>query len=170
MGRAFSSGGNKVPFRSLGSRNGGASGEGGRDEGITAFLTGANPVVVQSGDTNGADSALSGTIQEGEDGIDYENTNPRFVGSNSNMAQDITVTFLGTSSGGGPTKTRNCSSLVVDMLGDGTLWSACHPSNRFSTSCISYLHRLSGFRARDLNEGETDIAFSFLIPLLSFSG
>ncbi|KAF9652811.1 hypothetical protein BDM02DRAFT_3136795 [Thelephora ganbajun] len=38
------------------------------------------------------------------------------------MPQDIMVTFLGTSSGGGPTKTRNCSSLIVDMLGDGTLW------------------------------------------------
>jgi len=59
------------------------------------------------------------------------------------MGQDIMVTFLGTSSGGGPTKTRNCSSLVVDILGDGTLWSACHLSNR------PYLM----FRARDLNEG-----------------
>jgi ribonuclease Z len=32
------------------------------------------------------------------------------------------ITFLGTSSGGGPTQSRNCSSLVADVLGDGTLW------------------------------------------------
>ncbi|KAH9846353.1 beta-lactamase-like protein [Lenzites betulinus] len=38
------------------------------------------------------------------------------------MSSNITVTFLGTTSGGGPTETRNCSSLVVDPLGDGTLW------------------------------------------------
>ncbi|KAH9840859.1 beta-lactamase-like protein [Rhodofomes roseus] len=38
------------------------------------------------------------------------------------MSHDITVTFLGTASGGGPTETRNCSSLVVDALGDQTLW------------------------------------------------
>jgi ribonuclease Z len=35
----------------------------------------------------------------------------------------MTATFLGTSSGGGPTETRNCSSLVLDVVGDGTLWS-----------------------------------------------
>ncbi|OCH86794.1 hypothetical protein OBBRIDRAFT_717417, partial [Obba rivulosa] len=38
------------------------------------------------------------------------------------MGHDIVVTFLGTTSGGGPTETRNCSSLVVDALGDGSLW------------------------------------------------
>ncbi|EIN11267.1 hypothetical protein PUNSTDRAFT_98327 [Punctularia strigosozonata HHB-11173 SS5] len=38
------------------------------------------------------------------------------------MAHTMSVTFLGTSSGGGPTVSRNCSSLVVDALGDGTLW------------------------------------------------
>ncbi|KAF9002025.1 beta-lactamase-like protein [Cyathus striatus] len=32
------------------------------------------------------------------------------------------VTFLGTSSGGGPTEARNCSSLVLSLLGDGSLW------------------------------------------------
>ncbi|GLB35292.1 putative beta-lactamase superfamily domain containing protein [Lyophyllum shimeji] len=32
------------------------------------------------------------------------------------------VTFLGTSSGGGPSESRNCSSLVCDVVGDGTLW------------------------------------------------
>ncbi|OSD02216.1 hypothetical protein PYCCODRAFT_1411075 [Trametes coccinea BRFM310] len=38
------------------------------------------------------------------------------------MSRNITVTFLGTTSGGGPTETRNCSSLVVEPLGDGQLW------------------------------------------------
>ncbi|KAI0822037.1 beta-lactamase-like protein [Trametes gibbosa] len=38
------------------------------------------------------------------------------------MSSKITVTFLGTTSGGGPTETRNCSSLVVDPVGDGVLW------------------------------------------------
>ncbi|KAH9903124.1 beta-lactamase-like protein [Cubamyces lactineus] len=38
------------------------------------------------------------------------------------MSNNITVTFLGTTSGGGPTETRNCSSLVVEPLGDGDLW------------------------------------------------
>ncbi|KAI0665757.1 beta-lactamase-like protein [Trametes maxima] len=38
------------------------------------------------------------------------------------MAANITVTFLGTTSGGGPTETRNCSSLVVEPLGDRSLW------------------------------------------------
>ncbi|KAF9036768.1 beta-lactamase-like protein [Panaeolus papilionaceus] len=34
----------------------------------------------------------------------------------------IWVTFLGTSSGGGPSDSRNCSSLVVDMVQDRSLW------------------------------------------------
>ncbi|KZP24835.1 hypothetical protein FIBSPDRAFT_856635 [Athelia psychrophila] len=34
----------------------------------------------------------------------------------------MSVTFLGTSSGGGPSESRNCSSLVADVLGDGSLW------------------------------------------------
>ncbi|RDX54369.1 hypothetical protein OH76DRAFT_1398686 [Lentinus brumalis] len=38
------------------------------------------------------------------------------------MSNNMTVTFLGTTSGGGPTETRNCSSLVVDALGNGSLW------------------------------------------------
>ncbi|TBU25063.1 hypothetical protein BD309DRAFT_554006 [Dichomitus squalens] len=38
------------------------------------------------------------------------------------MSRDISVHFLGTTSGGGPTETRNCSSLVVDMFGNGQLW------------------------------------------------
>ncbi|KDQ63695.1 hypothetical protein JAAARDRAFT_120521 [Jaapia argillacea MUCL 33604] len=38
------------------------------------------------------------------------------------MSQYINVTFLGTSSGGGPSESRNCSSLVMDTIGDGSLW------------------------------------------------
>ncbi|KAI0295601.1 beta-lactamase-like protein [Multifurca ochricompacta] len=38
------------------------------------------------------------------------------------MPQWMTVTFLGTSSGGGPSESRNCSSLILDIVGDGTLW------------------------------------------------
>ncbi|KAJ6547316.1 beta-lactamase-like protein [Mycena capillaripes] len=34
----------------------------------------------------------------------------------------MTVTFLGTCSGGGPNESRNCSSLVLDCLRDGSLW------------------------------------------------
>ncbi|KAJ7811338.1 beta-lactamase-like protein, partial [Mycena olivaceomarginata] len=34
----------------------------------------------------------------------------------------MTVTFLGTCSGGGPNESRNCSSLIVDCLRDGSLW------------------------------------------------
>ena len=41
------------------------------------------------------------------------------------MSSNISLTFLGTTSGGGPTETRNCSSLVLDALGNGSLWSAC---------------------------------------------
>ncbi|KAJ3559309.1 hypothetical protein NM688_g416 [Phlebia brevispora] len=38
------------------------------------------------------------------------------------MTSKMKVTFLGTTSGGGPTETRNCSSLVLDALGNGCLW------------------------------------------------
>ncbi|KAF8633709.1 hypothetical protein AX17_004367 [Amanita inopinata Kibby_2008] len=38
------------------------------------------------------------------------------------MDDTMSVTFLGTSSGGGPTRSRNCSSLVCDLLSDGSLW------------------------------------------------
>ncbi|KAL4244735.1 hypothetical protein ABKN59_010203 [Abortiporus biennis] len=44
------------------------------------------------------------------------NRNMQNIGS-----PDWTVTFLGTCSGGGPIETRNCSSLVLDIEGDG-LW------------------------------------------------
>ncbi|KAJ6546437.1 beta-lactamase-like protein [Mycena vulgaris] len=43
------------------------------------------------------------------------------------MARAMAVTFLGTSSGGGPNESRNCSSLVVDCLRDGSLWSRFLP-------------------------------------------
>ena len=39
------------------------------------------------------------------------------------IAPDMTITLLGTISCGGPTETRNCSSLVLDALGTGSLWS-----------------------------------------------
>lgn|SRR6266702_344232 len=39
------------------------------------------------------------------------------------MSQWMSATFLGTSSGGGPTESRNCSSVVLDVVGDGSLWS-----------------------------------------------
>ena len=50
-------------------------------------------------------------------------TTARPFGHNA-MSKNMTITFLGTTSGGGPTTTRNCSSLVVDALGDGSFWSA----------------------------------------------
>lgn len=63
------------------------------------------------------------------------------------MARNMNISFLGTSSGGGPSISRNCSSLgmvfptcdiscrsdrgdhlhqylVADVIGDGSLWSA----------------------------------------------
>ena len=39
------------------------------------------------------------------------------------MSQWMTATFLGTSSGGGPSESRNCSSLILDIVGDRSLWS-----------------------------------------------
>ncbi|KAF5386740.1 hypothetical protein D9615_001789 [Tricholomella constricta] len=38
------------------------------------------------------------------------------------MMSSFSVTFLGTSSGGGPSESRNCSSLICDVVGDGSLW------------------------------------------------
>ncbi|RPD64308.1 hypothetical protein L227DRAFT_650479 [Lentinus tigrinus ALCF2SS1-6] len=46
----------------------------------------------------------------------------RHKSTRSRMSNNITLTFLGTTSGGGPTETRNCSSLVLDPLGTGSLW------------------------------------------------
>lgn len=39
------------------------------------------------------------------------------------MAYPMSLTFLGTSSGGGPTENRNCSSLVCDFFEGNNLWS-----------------------------------------------
>ena len=47
----------------------------------------------------------------------------RNVWRERSMSQWMTVAFLGTSSGGGPSESRNCSSLVLDIIGDGSLWS-----------------------------------------------
>jgi len=49
---------------------------------------------------------------------------PRFPRTPPMAPLPMSVTFLGTSSGGGPSDSRNCSSLVVDVHGDGSLWSA----------------------------------------------
>ncbi|KAG6829665.1 hypothetical protein H0H92_003908 [Tricholoma furcatifolium] len=40
------------------------------------------------------------------------------------MASNFYVTFLGTSSGGGPTESRNCSSLICEVTKNKSLWSA----------------------------------------------
>lgn len=126
MGRTFSSGTDEAQFRSptgLGSAHGESSGKGRFDEEIFAFCAGITPTITPpSRDPDGIDNKLREGPEDGEDGFDYENADYGFVGRKQKMAQDIMVTFLGTSSGGGPTKTRNCSSLVVDVLGDGTLW------------------------------------------------
>lgn len=129
-GRTSSSGGNRVPFRSpagLGFRDGEALGEGKlrRVKGITTFSTSATPTTAPHCDT---DKPVNQLREVPEDGFDYENANYGFTERSAEMAQEIMVTFLGTSSGGGPTKTRNCSSLVVDTLGDGSLWSAYYLS------------------------------------------
>ena len=50
--------------------------------------------------------------------------------STTSMSQWMSAIFLGTSSGGGPTESRNCSSLVLDIVGDGSLWSSYLCSNR----------------------------------------
>ena len=131
--RAFASRSDEVSSRSpvgLGFRNGGASGEGISDEAVTASTTGATPTTASHRDTDKAPSRLSEElVEDGEDGFDFANADYGLANRNPTMTRDIKVTFLGTGSGGGPTKTRNCSSLVVDVLGDGSLWSTCYPSN-----------------------------------------
>jgi len=47
--------------------------------------------------------------------------------SEAQMATAMSVTFLGTSSGGVPSLSRNRSSLVAHILGDGSLWSGFRP-------------------------------------------
>lgn len=56
----------------------------------------------------------------------YQSTSQKSTRAHSDkddMAKNLRVTFLGSSSGGGPSESRNCSSLVADVLCDGTLWS-----------------------------------------------
>ena len=118
------------------------SGEGRLDERITAFITSAYPATAPYGDTDGIDSRLLEEPEVSEDGFDYENANYGLVRRDSRMSPDIAVTFLGTSSGGGPTKTRNCSSLVVDMLGDETLWSTYYPSIHITTDRPRFAHAI----------------------------
>ncbi|KAH9971277.1 beta-lactamase-like protein [Russula compacta] len=61
--------------------------------------------------------------------------------------------FLGTSSGGGPTDSRNCSSLVLDIVGDGSLWMidvaegtlrqfALQPPNASKTLKASHVNKI----------------------------
>ncbi len=50
--------------------------------------------------------------------------------STANMTANITLTFLGTTSGGGPTETRNCSSLVLEPQANRDLWSTSSYSTR----------------------------------------
>ncbi|KAK0197346.1 beta-lactamase-like protein [Armillaria mellea] len=47
---------------------------------------------------------------------------PVIVLNDEQMARALSVTFLGTSSGGGPSPTRNCSSLVASVCNNGSLW------------------------------------------------
>lgn len=60
---------------------------------------------------------------------------------------NISVTFLGTASGGGPSESRNCSSLICEISNDGTLWSA-HIDLTYNASfnyiCSSDSGRLRG--------------------------
>jgi hypothetical protein len=58
------------------------------------------------------------------------------IPSSRSMYSHMSVTFLGTSSGGGPTLYRNCSSLVADVLGDGSLWMACLSSVCYGCSLL----------------------------------
>ena len=157
--RAFANRSDKVSSRSpvgLGFRNGGASGEGISDEAVTTFITAATPITAPHDDTDRATSTLrEELVENGEDGFDFANANYGLANGNGAMAPDIMVTFLGTGSGGGPTKTRNCSSLVVDMLGNGSLWSAYYPSNR----------RLPHRSPLSCTRG-ADIVFSFVPSLI----
>ena len=146
--RAFASESDKVSSRSpvgLGFRNGGASGEGISDGGVTTFGTGATTTTTTPhGDTHRATSGLHEELVE--DGFDFANADYGLANGNAAMSRDITVTFLGTGSGGGPTKTRNCSSLVVDVLGNGSLWSACYLSN-WPCSIVSPTNHLCSVRS-----------------------
>ena len=49
-------------------------------------------------------------------------TRPSGVAARDKMTRKMSVTFLGTSSGGGPVVNRNCSSIALDIAGSGSLW------------------------------------------------
>jgi len=48
---------------------------------------------------------------------------PHVIDTGVKKQLTMNVTFLGTSSGGGPTLNRNCSSLVCDFFEGNNLWS-----------------------------------------------
>ena len=48
---------------------------------------------------------------------------PHIIDTGVKKQLTMNVTFLGTSSGGGPTLNRNCSSLVCDFFEGNNLWS-----------------------------------------------
>jgi len=48
---------------------------------------------------------------------------PHVINTGVQKPLTMNVTFLGTSSGGGPTLNRNCSSLVCDFFEGNNLWS-----------------------------------------------
>lgn len=68
----------------------------------------------------------------------------RSLPRSSVMDGDMAVTFLGTSSGGGPTRARNCSSLVCDMLNDGSLWSTYCVHIQTANPSLPFSGRLRG--------------------------
>lgn len=52
---------------------------------------------------------------------------PVLILDSLDMSYVMSVTFLGTSSGGGPNDTRSCSSLALEIRGNGDIWRKyCH--------------------------------------------
>ncbi|KAF5357867.1 hypothetical protein D9756_001823 [Leucocoprinus leucothites] len=52
----------------------------------------------------------------------FASRKPILIDTSERMVYPMSVTFLGTSSGGGPTQNRNCSSLVCDFFEGNNLW------------------------------------------------
>ena len=69
------------------------------------------------------------------------------------MSHNMAITFLGTSSGGGPCDTRSCSSVALDLLGNGDLW--CKPFEPFSVGQCSTDRRLISLVSGGLCRGHT---------------
>ncbi|KAK0459487.1 beta-lactamase-like protein [Desarmillaria tabescens] len=70
---------------------------------------------------------------------------PVIVLNDEQMARAFSVTFLGTSSGGGPSPTRNCSSLVASVCNNGSLWMVdCAEGTlrQFHNQRVTYEHAL----------------------------